>query len=534
MKSSRKTFFIAFLFLSGSVSTQIQTSISNTLRYGNGKRSLGNTTSDFIYRENLTDAIFRLPKNISVGFRFLYDNPPEIGQEFTGISRRYIEYNNDDLYLRAGNFSELYGKGMAINLFENRGLAYDSWLDGVNTKYKFDDLKISALGGVMNFADSINFWREENYTLFGGNAEYKFNKNFTAGISFVSAEGEIPLPGTIHKLNAEVPEIYFNLITGDFELFVDWSQKWTSVENGSSVKGSGIYAALNFNKGALGVTLDYKNYKFDEQDPFTRYDFTRPTRILPFQNPPIVMKEHSYLLLSRSIHQVDFNDEVGFQLEIFYLLNDDTFLTLNGSLTSRHNFYNYNPAEFSFEKEIRGGNILPSTNDKYSPYWEYLIEAEHSLDDYTSLNIGFAQRSKVIYNDISGSAASHKISSTVIPLLIQRTFNNVYAASIQYELEFVNDNYNTQQMKFNNQFVSLVNSFFSVLNVNLRYEITSNDFEVSGRKDWFTVETGYRINQSNNISLSFGRERGGQTCSNGVCRYIQPFSGFKLTLLSNI
>ena len=534
MTSSLKMIFIMILFINSSVFAQVQTSISNIFRYGNGKRSLGNTSSDFIYRENLTDAIFRLPQDISVGIRFLYDNPPEIGQEFTGISRRYIEYDNDDFYLRAGNFSELFGKGMAINLFENRGLAYDSWLDGVNAKYKFDDLKISLLNGVINFADSISFWREEKYNLLGGNAEYKINDEIKAGLTFISAEGEIPIPGLISKLKSEIPEIYFNLNLGDFDLFLDWSHKWTKVENGSSSVGSGIYSALSYNSNGLGITLDYKNYKFDEQDPFTRYDATRPTRMLPFQNPPIVQKEHSYLLLSRSIHEIDFNDEVGFQLEVFYLLNDETFFTLNGSMASRHNFYNYNPSAFSFVKEERVRNFLPSSEDKYSPFWEYFLEAEHSLDDYTSLNIGFAQRSKILFNDIVGSAASHKIRSTVLPLLVQRTFSENYSASIQYELEFVDDNYNTNQMRFNNQFISFVSSFFSVLNINLRYEFTSNNFEVSGRKDWFTVETGYRINQSNNISFSFGRERGGQTCSNGVCRYIQPFSGFKLTLLSNI
>jgi len=534
MKSKLIIFFLISFLFTIPLFAQIQTSVSNLLRYGNGERSLGNVNSGSIYRENLTDVIFRLPINLNVGLRLLYDKPPETGQEFRGISRRYIEYDNDDLYLRAGNLSEFYGKGLAINLFENRGLAYDTWLDGINAKYKFDDLKFSVLSGVINFADSINFWREEEYTLFGGNAEYKFHKNFKAGISFVSAEGKIPLPGLIHKLKAEIPEIYFNLNLGDFDLFVDWSQKWTRVENSSSSKGSGIYSSLNFNKDKLGITLDYKNYKFDEQDPFTRYDFTRPTRMLPFQNPPIVEKEHSFLLLSRSIHQVDFNDEVGFQIEIYYLLNDETFFTLNGSLASRHNFYNYNPAAFLFIKEERSGNFLPSTEDKYSPFWEYLFEAEHSIDESTNLNIGFAQRSKIIYNDIVGSSSSHKISSTVIPLLIQRTFSENYSASLQYEFEAVDDNYNTNQSEFTNQFISFVNSFFSVLNVNLRYEFTSNNYEISGRKDWFTFETGYRINQNNNISFSFGRERGGQTCSNGVCRYIQPFSGFKLTLLSNI
>ena len=296
----------------------------------------------------------------------------------------------------------------------------------------------------------------------------------------------------------------------------------------------GIYSSLSYTTAGLGVVVDYKNYKFDERNPFERYDYTRPTRMLPFQNPPIVQKEHSYILLSRSIHEIDFNDEVGLQLELFYELAEDTYLNFNGSVSSRHNFYSYNPAAFSFVKEKRTGNFLPSAEDKYSPFWEFLLDVEKSFGFYTTVNFGFARRASVLYNDFTGSAGSHKIKSTLIPLLAQHTFNRDYSASFQYEYESVSDNYNTSQPDYSNHFISVVGNFFSLFNLNLRYEVTTNDYDLSGKDDWFTVEAGYRIGYSHNISVSYGSERGGQTCSNGVCRYILPFEGFKMTLLSKI
>ena len=125
--------------------------------------------------------------------------------------------------------------------------------------------------------------------------------------------------------------------------------------------------------------MDYKNYFFDERDPFEKNDITRTTRMMPFQNPPIVMKEHSYTLLTRAIHEVDFNDETGLQLEIYKSLNENTDLNFNGSISSRHSFYKFDPNQFIFNKQERSTDFLPSFSEEYSPYWELFGEVVHYL-----------------------------------------------------------------------------------------------------------------------------------------------------------
>ncbi|MBU1094896.1 MAG: hypothetical protein KKB34_00315 [Bacteroidetes bacterium] len=529
--------FISTLIIiacSGSFYAQSDVSVSNLLRYGSGKQSISDISKNLIYRENLTDAKIRFQNDITIGFRLLYDNPPEVGQSFTGLSRRFIEYRKDDLYVKVGNFSELYGKGLALNLFENRGLAYDTWADGLKASYKKNSLSASMIYGVIDFADSINFWRKENYIVTGGNVEYSLNNYLTFGLTYIDAAGKIPLPDIDYSLHTEVPEFYINLNADNFKWFVNWSQKQTYVKNTGKSIGSAVYSSLSFNTSGLGIVIDYKNYRYDERNPYDRNDFTRPGRMLPFQNPPIVQKEHSYILLSRSIHEIDFNDEVGLQAELFFSVSEDTYINFNASLASRHNFYNFIPNNFIFKKEYRSTNYLPTTNDKYSPFMEYMLEIEHSINFYTSVNVGLAQRSKVLYNDFTGEAGSHKIRSTVVPLLLQHTFNEDYSAIFQYEYESVYDNYNTRQPDYSNHFISLIGNFYSAFNLNLRYEATTNKYDLSNKKDWFTLEAGYKIGYSHNISISYGRERGGQTCSNGVCRYILPFEGFKMTFLSNI
>lgn len=531
-------YILAFIFLMSTIilNGQIRPSLSNFLRYGNGIQDIGSTSNKFQYFENLTDFRLSLPSNFTVGLRFLYDDPPEVGDRFKGIKRRFIEYNNDNLNLRVGNSSELYGRGLVLNLFENRGLAYDTWIDGIRASYKNDNLKASLIAGSIDYRDSVATTRYENYKLRGGNLEYNFIKEFKVGASFINAVSSIPqIDDTKLHSSSELPEFYFEINTDQFNFFFNWANKWTSTPSISkSSEGNGIYSSFSFVKESFGITIDYKNYNFDQEDPYLQNDVTRTSKFLPFQNPPIVMKEHSYYFLSRALHQVDFNDEVGFQIDANYSVNEDLNFSLNYSLASRHNTYIFDNSNFDFNEENRNSNFLPSSDKLYSPYQEIFAEGEYYFNLNTSLRSGIAAREKTIYNYFSGLSASHTIKSVVVPLQFSHTFSRALSTVFQYEFENVNDNYNSGQPNFYNQFISVLASIFSKGSIALRYEFTSNNFDASGRKDWLVTEIGYRISGSNLLTLSYGRERGGQICTNGICRYLLPFKGFRFTMLTNL
>ena len=534
----KKIILLVFLILSSAnfLDAQVSTSISNLLRYGNGERSLGTIKSDFQYFENLTDVRFNLPENVTVGFRLLYDDPPEVGLSFQGISRRFIEYRKDNYSVRVGNTSELYGRGLVLNLFENRGLGYDTWLDGIKAGYKNGIIQASIIAGTIEFTDSINIYRTEKYKLRGGNIEAKINKSAKVGLSFISSQIDVQqFNGTFADTKAELPELYLDFRKGDFNLFLNWAQKWT---NSPTLKkssfGTGIYSALSYSAGKLGITIDYKNYKFDLQDPFLRDDETRTSKFMPFQNPPIVMKEHSYVLLSRSLHEVNFNDEVGFQIDANYSVSEDFNLSLNYSQASRHNSYKFNFDEFEFNKINRANNFLPSEDKNLSPFTEIFGEGEYYFNDNTALRFGAAFRKKTVYGDITGLEGSHTIKSTIIPIQFQHPFADFLSTIIQYEFENVNDNFNTGKENYYNQYISILTSIYSKITFAIRYEFTNNKFEVSGREDWFLTELGYRISGTNLATISYGQERGGQICTNGICRYILPFKGLRFTLQTSL
>ncbi|MEJ2618626.1 MAG: DUF6029 family protein [Ignavibacteriaceae bacterium] len=235
---------------------------------------------------------------------------------------------------------------------------------------------------------------------------------------------------------------------------------------------------------------------------------------MPFQNPPIVQKEYSYTLLTRPLHEVDFNDEVGYQVDAFYSVSDNTTLNFNTSLSSRHDSYKLNPDGFTFTRIKRSANFLPSTKKEFFPYYEIFLEGEHYYASSSLFKLAFALRQETFYNEFSSDKSSIITTSVVVPVQIQNTFSQDFSLKVQSEHEWVKEDFNGMNNNYFNQLVTVIGSFFSRLTAAVRYEYTTSKSEVSERKNWLIGELGYRLENSHTITISYGDERGGQVCSN--------------------
>jgi hypothetical protein len=75
----------------------------------------------------------------------------------------------------------------------------------------------------------------------------------------------------------------------------------------------------------------------------------------------------------------------------------------------------------------------------------------------------------------------------------------------------------------------------------LGFELTNDEEEPSGTKFsddsnlkyWGTAELTYKFSSAHTITAGYGSERGGIKCSSGICRYVNPFNGFRLTVTNN-
>jgi hypothetical protein len=538
--------WILLLVLPTSLQAQntIQYSLSNYLRYGTGNERVATFSQRRDYFENLTDARITI-SDFLVGFRLLHDGPPEFGVEFSGLRKRFLEFRKDDLYVRAGDSYTLYGRGLALNLFESRPLAFDTGLDGVKMEYATDKAKFGITVGDILYRDILDLNRSEEYRLRAGSVEVKPVSQVTVGVTFVSGKSKFP-PPTFPDMHAQfnIPEYFVRASVAGVDVALSYAEKRTSVYNDTTGThlGTGFYGSVSYSEESFGVTLEYKDYRFGIADPYGRNNRNRANKAFAFQNAPIVHKEHTFTLLSRYPHIIDFNDEVGFQVDVFYTLFGRLTGNLNFSAASRH--YSFAPTGDTvmflpvYGSKPRNTSWLPSFDRKFSPFWEAYAEFQYYFEeggtDYVMVALN--RRSEDIAEELrtptnpQGFIESRRLSA--IPISIQYTIGEDWTVKFVSERQWVYDDGNKAQKEFYNHLLSISVAKSPFFSVALRYEFTSDRGTIDGRKDWTALDASYRLSNSHTLTLTVGGDRGGQICTNGVCRIVNPFLGVRASVVS--
>ena len=537
-------FFVLFLCsdANSQINLNVEAAVSNLLRYGNGYQYTGSIKNPKEYFENLTDARVKI-NGVTFGFRNEISDSIEYGVNFVGIAKRFVEYDHESgISLKAGDFWEAISLGMSLNTFEDRALAYDTGIDGVRIGYentfKFKNplqLKAQIIGGNINFRDYLDPYRVESYKLRNAFLRVSPLKPLTMGLNYVHSNGILPEEGFLTYVNSDVSEGFLNIEYKSMQFYTSYAFKSSVISpneiyNASTANGDGLYSAFSYTFGNLGMTMEYKNYRFDITLPDNRSN-TRPSRMLPYQNPPTAQKENNSVLTSRNPHVVDFNDEVGGQIDFVYVPNDKLSFNLSGSIASKH--YQYTDIDtssiVSYERVDRGDSWLPDMNNAFSPFWEIYLEAEDYATDKIYGKLALALQNNVLYNQINPSS-SEIIKTTTIPLEFRYSFTDIYSLTFINETQWANNSINIGDKNFMNQYNSLTFSSSPSLVLTVTSEFTNNEDEPTGKSSWFTGEISYKLNQSNTFGVSYGSERGGLKCTNGICRFVQPFEGFRVLI----
>ena len=551
----KKLFTLIILFFVSSIGysqkLDVKAALNNLFRYGNGQETNTNlSTYPKEYFENIGDARLKV-NDFVLGMRYEISDPIEFGVNFKGLRKRYIEYNDvtNGISVRAGDSWDIVSRGLSLNLFEDRGLFYDTGVDGVRVSYKktFGDkkpvkIKAQILGGDINFTDYLkNSARTETYKIRDGNFEVSPLKNLIMGVNYVYAKGEVMSANlkNFTSLTAEVPEGYMSLNYKAIKFFYSYAHKHILTDLSPdyptkiSSYGNGMYSSLSFSKPGFGLTLDYKNYRFDLVSPDQR-DRTRPTKMMPFQNPPTALKEHTSTLISRNPHVVDFNDEVGTQLDIIYAPSEKVTFNLNASVTSRHyEYYNSDTTGYLYKwtRIDRYNNFLPSLRNNLSPFWEVYFEGEYYATDKLYTKAAFSRQNETVYS-FENPIASEKIFNTTIPVELRYSLTKDYTFKFIFEQQWAHNTSHSLTTDYTNQFIALSLSKSPNLTITANTEFTTDQDDPSGKQNWFSGEISYKVTSTNVLTAMYGRERGGLKCTNGICRYVYPFDGFRLSLSS--
>lgn len=537
---------LLLLPISAKAQGTVNVSVSNFLRYGVGKEVVSSVSTKRDYVENLTETKISF-REFLVGFRLLYDAPPEYGVEFVGIKKRYLEFRRDNLYIRAGDSFSLYGRGLALNLFESRALAYDTGIDGIKMEYHTKFAKLNLTGGNLSYVDILNLTRKESYKLRAGSVEIMPMREFSLGMNFVSGKYEPPTNTSPYQpARFDIPEYFGRVRIADIDLYASYAEKRTALtvlgDTTGTHKGTAFYGSASYTAESFGISFEYKDYRFAITGPLERGDPNFSKRAFAFQNPPIVHKEHSFTLLTRYPHVIDFNDEVGYQVDVFYTLFEKLTGALNVAASSRHYTYSSTdpnqPFPTMYTTPGREGSFLPNMSSRYSPFWEIYTDIQYYLreggNDY--ILIGFNRRSDEVVNEkIVPPLVSPGIDvtrTTAIPFSLQYTLDDEWVVKFTSERQWVYEGKNSVEPRYYNQLFTVSVSRSPSYAIALRYEFTTDNGTVDRRKDWTAVDVNYRLSSRHTVTFTVGGDRGGQVCANGVCRFVNPFLGVRASIVS--
>lgn len=574
-------------------------SVNNLLKYGEGEH--------YIYRENLLD-VNMFYGDWSAYTQIELSNPPEFGRDFTGINQISLEYRSRLLEIRLGDVYPLWNRGLMLNLRYERDLGYDSGIRGGEIRFFPSEwLTIMSIAGHQRFRFSSprhNDFRTHNWeeisTAAGAGisvTQLPLNSNFSLAVLGTQSDRPydylnretLAVETDTYPVDSRFAEGYLRVTPGRWEFIVNRVESWMNLQEPwevsvsylpgdtlNSGRGNATYLGVNGVLGGLGISLEYKNYAYDIRPPGIWQDTfgERPTRMTPFQRPPIVYREHEATLVSRQQHQVSFNDELGWQIELNYSGIPGTYLSGNFAMASRHFSYAIRNNRYH---QIRTAGIFPGTTKGFYPFNQVHLQGEQYLFDnalYLKQSLDrqyeveeYSLRESLTDEGVRESYHKNSISKEVYTSLtsVDYTFSGGSSVSLTHENQWLerdflvrsrqNDaiNESTKAQSFYYRYITLSYRHRAGVTLSLIYDYASRTEQgeeynvdpandnvmesvlrsagVDLRNKWFGLEATIDLLPHHQLTLFYGSEKGGLRCSNGVCREVPPFEdGFKITL----
>ena len=511
-----KLLFRAFLILTTAM-TYAQFSGNNLGEYQNGK--LPNDTEGI---ESFYDrfVVNYNKNNFKVSSTIEQFNTPTEGSSYVNLSQLSFQYKNKPFEVKLGNFYETIGRGTLLRSFEVPGsilqdISYRSRqyfnrdVLGALAKYSYKNLKFKLIYGnplnyvfppVPEFTKGFNnlksvFGKSElanqqrrSDNILALNSEYSI-KQHTIGLAVMkhnsnSVENEYAMLSGSGNISSSIS--YFTEISKEVS-----KNKLTDFSDNASFA---LYGGFNFYLNSFGASLEFKNYK----------NFLIGSGI---NEPPALVKEHTYKTLNRSTHVLIPTNETGYQFEAFYSFKDYSTLTFNNTLAQNDFGIIYSFIEYFLEYDFS-----PTEKMDLKLFVDYandplkLQENRISTGVYSNIKI-FNKRSFITEYEYQNFTREFK---NYVNHALTVGYTHTSKLVINLVTEFSND-------------PDVINGKTTV------GKIGSKKFNIIG-KFWTGTNIKYQINRKNTIQLFAGKRRGGPACNAGVCYEVPDFEGLEIRL----
>ncbi len=456
-------------------------SISNQLEY-----SIENETHDEIV-EDWFDVRYQT-EPFSFGARFEIfqpserkDIPPD--STYEGFPFRFVEFRRSGVGITAGNFYDIFGRGIAFRSYENRDVRIDNSLDGLRVDIERDIFDFTFLTGKMLSKNVSGIPQERMDLLHAANLEARLTDRFEIGpfqhLLVGTSVLRQNLPGSLRR----------EIATGRVEVGISSLYFYGEYGNKLNHPGRAIYMGTNLDLFGLGLSLEYKEYdQFALRTSDNRVDYN---------TPPALTKEHTYTLLSRNAHALNVDDEKGYQAEATcsplpmntLLLNFSQTKSLDGRLQFEEVYGEWSRYQGDWlYAVIAFGSQLSLDVRSVTP----ILELEFFLDERNSLRTEFQHQHQ------KGSF----VGEYDIDLMVAE-----YSRSPGWTFSFIGERNNLSDLQR------------GIL------RLPDKDIFVAG-------QVSIQLSESHDLIVFGGSRQKGKVCVGGVCRTEPEFEGVEVKLFS--
>ncbi len=494
------TIIFAFLFFSNSFA---QISGSNSLEYQIGNLpdvSPANRSSLY----NQLNLFYR-QDNLLAGTKIELYKTADQQNSYSEFSQKFLRYRDENLQIQIGNFYEVLGRGLLLRAFDIPGAVFEDLaarqhygfyqdIEGISLRFNSELVQAKVLhGNPLDRTKVPSLSKKERRPNLVQGAEININAhdNFNPGILYLRQEynSSITEFGGFNAFGSNDLGIQYYI-----EYVQDLDENNKAFKLGTNSRHA-FYSSINYSYEWFNVSAELKDY----------HDFT-----LNFNEPPSLVREHSYTLLNRSTHAVQPLDERGFQLES--ILNIGSFNTVTLNIANAVN------------------NIYSDKNT----FWEYYADVNYYLSDNTLFK-GFI--------DWSEDPLVNVFSRKTLGAALEKDITSLWSAAINLQSQHYDIAYKynpsanyTGQNNLAAVSVSHAPDFSFAVIMEMTDDLveTGRDFnpDLHKFKYWTGYNISYQYNQKNNFSLFYGKRRGGSACTGGVCYEVLPFEGIEVKISS--
>lgn len=381
-----------------------------------------------------------------------------------------VRYKHHNTTVTVGSIGALFGRGLALNMFEDRALDFDNEAEGIKVEQNIDDAQLTALYGYRKLRDELKATR---VAAVGLATPINHEIEVGAHVVDISQPDHNSTPDGIFMDNYQLTGGDVTWRPGHFRMYAEVAGlSRPAVENGNGFfkdgeDGLGYYYNVAYIIPGFSLDVEHKDYR----------------RLgTPFNVLPPVRRWNEAMTAAPDADK-------GYGVGLNWSPTDD------GAQFSAH---------YAQER-------------KYAPYSELLMSyfgpngdpLHYTLERWQVNNLG----EKHQYNRVT----------------LDEKINDDWSSTLLVEHERRNLGF---KQPHNDWTFAPEIAYQSKFNLIYTYEFSGEERKTEDqRKEWKLWELKYRPDEDQELSIVYGSRQKGFVCSGGVCRPEPEFSGLKVDYL---